>query len=67
MAALIKKALGIDKGSGTPSRASAGKLTKAQVEQIAREKLADLNTDDVDQAKKVVAGTARSMGIETES
>lgn len=67
VAAMIKKTLAIDKGSGTPSRQSAGKLTKAQVEQIAREKLGDLNTDDVEQAKKVVAGTARSMGIEVET
>ena len=66
VAALIKKALSIDKGSGTPSRASAGKLTKVQVETIAKEKLADLNTDDIEQAKKIVAGTARSMGIQVE-
>ena len=66
VAALIKKALSIDKGSGTPSRASAGKLTKVQVETIAKEKLADLNTDDIEQAKKTVAGTARSMGIQVE-
>ncbi len=67
VAALIKKALNIEKGSGTPSKTSAGKLSRSQVEQIAKEKLADLNTDDVEQAKKVVAGTARSMGIEVES
>lgn len=66
VAALIKKALAIDKGSGKPSRESAGKLTKAQLEQIAKEKLGDLNTDDLEQAKKVVAGAARSMGIEVE-
>ena len=67
VADLIKKALNIEKGSGTPSKTSAGKLSRSQVEQIAKEKLADLNTDDVEQAKKVVAGTARSMGIEVES
>ncbi len=64
VAAMIKKMLGIDKGSGKPSRESAGKLTKAQVEQIAKDKLADLNTDSVEQAAKVVMGTARSMGIQ---
>jgi len=67
VAAMIKKLLAIEKGSGKPSRESAGKLTKAQVEQIAKDKLADLNTDDVAAAMKVVAGTARSMGIETEA
>ena len=66
VAAMIKKTLGIDKGSGKPSRESAGKLTKAQVEQIAKEKLADLNTDNLEAAKKIVAGTARSMVIDTE-
>lgn len=66
VAAMIKKTIGIEKGSGKASRESAGKLTKAQVEQIAKDKLPDLNTDNVEQAKKVVAGTARSMGIQTE-
>lgn len=66
VAAMIKKALGIDKGSGKPSNVSAGKLTRMQVEQIAKEKLGDLNTDNVEQAMKVVSGTARSMGIEVE-
>lgn len=64
VAAMIKKMLAIDKGSGKPSRESAGKLTRAQVEQIARDKLADLNTDSIGQAMKVVMGTARSMGVE---
>lgn len=67
MAALIKKALGITKGGGKAGREQAGKLTKAQVEQVAKEKLADLNTTSVEAAMKVVAGTARSMGIEVES
>lgn len=67
VAAMIKKTLAIDKGSGKPSREIAGKLTKAQVEAIAKEKLGDLNTDNVEQAMKVVAGTARSMGIEVEN
>ncbi len=64
--AMIKKALAIDKGSATPSRVSAGKLTQDQVEQIAKDKLADLNTTDLEAAKKIVTGTARSMGIEVE-
>ncbi len=66
VAAMIKKTLGIDKGAGRPSREAAGKLTKAQVEQIAKDKLADLNTDSVGQAAKIVMGTARSMGIQVE-
>ncbi|MBI3955671.1 50S ribosomal protein L11 [Candidatus Gottesmanbacteria bacterium] len=66
VAAMIKKMLKLDKGGGKPSRESAGKLTKAQVEQIAKDKLADLNTDSVDAAMRVVAGTARSMGIQVE-
>ncbi len=66
VAAMIKKILNLTKGSGKPSRESAGKLTQAQVETIAKEKLPDLNTDDIEQAKLVVAGTARSMGIEIE-
>lgn len=67
VAAMIKKTLNLPKGSSKPSRETAGKLTKAQVETIAREKLADLNTDNVAAAMKVVAGTARSMGIEVEN
>ncbi len=66
VAAMIKKVLSIEKGSGTPSRAVAGTLTSAQVEQIAKEKLGDLNTDSIEEAMKIVAGTARSMGIEVE-
>ncbi|MBI3577434.1 50S ribosomal protein L11 [Candidatus Gottesmanbacteria bacterium] len=66
VAAMIKKVLGIDKGGGKAGRESAGKLTKAQVEQIAKDKLADLNTDSVDAAAKIVMGTARSMGIQVE-
>ncbi len=67
VAAMIKKVLGIDKGGGKAGREISGKLTKAQVEDIAKDKLADLNTEDVQQAMKVVAGTAKSMGIETEA
>jgi large subunit ribosomal protein L11 len=66
VAAMIKKTLGLEKGGGKAGREVAGKLTRAQVEQIATEKLGDLNTDDVAQGMKVVAGTARSMGIEVE-
>lgn len=66
VAAMIKKTLGLDKGGGKAGREVAGKLTKAQVETIAKEKLGDLNTDNVEQAMKVVAGTARSMGVEVE-
>ena len=66
VAAMIKKALGIDKASGKAKRESAGTLTQTQVTQIAKDKLPDLNTEDLDAAKKVVAGTARSMGIEVE-
>ena len=66
VAAMIKKALGIEKGGGKAGRESAGKLTRAQVEQIAKDKLGDLNTDDVAAASKVVKGTARSMGIQVE-
>lgn len=67
VAAMIKKALNLPKGGGKAGRESAGKLTRAQVETIAREKLADLNTDNVPAAMKMVAGTARSMGIEVEN
>lgn len=66
VAAMIKKMLKLDKGSSKPSHQSAGKLTKEQVEQIAKDKLADLNTDSVEAAMKVVMGTARSMGIEVD-
>lgn len=66
VAAMIKKTLGLEKGSQTPSRESAGTLTRAQAEEIAKEKMQDLNTEDLEQAVKVVAGTARSMGIQVE-
>lgn len=67
VAAMIKKMLGIEKGSGKPGRERAGKLTKDQVEQIARAKLADLNTDSLEHAMRIVSGTARSMGIEIQN
>ncbi len=66
VAAMIKKKLGLEKGSGKPNTDKIGKLTKAQVEEIAKEKMADLNTDDLTQAIKIVKGTAKSMGVETE-
>lgn len=64
VAAMIKKVLNLQKGSGKPNTEKVGKLTQAQVETIAKEKLADLNTDDLEAAKKIVIGTARSMGVE---
>lgn len=66
VAAMIKKKLGIAKGSGKPNTEKVGKLTRQQVEEIAKEKMADLNADDLEAAKKIVAGTARSMGVEIE-
>ena len=63
---LIKKALKLSKGSAVPNKDKVGKLTKAQIEEIAKEKMADLNTKDIDQAIKVITGTARSMGVEVE-
>ena len=65
-AILLKKAAGIEKGSGEPNRDKVGKVTDAQVEEIAKTKMPDLNAGDMDAAKRIVAGTARSMGIEVE-
>ena len=61
---LLKKAAGIEKGSGTPNKKKAGKITKAQLKEIAEKKLEDLNTKDIEQAMKIIAGTAKNMGIE---
>ena len=61
---LIKKALGIPSGSGTPNRTKVGALTQEQLRQIAETKLPDLNANDVEGAMKVIEGTARSMGVE---
>lgn len=61
---LLKVAAGIEKGSGVPNKNKVGSVTKAQVRQIAEQKMADLNADDLDAAVKIVEGTARSMGIE---
>ena len=63
-AVLIRQAIGIEKGSGEPNRVKVGTITSAQVRAIAERKLADLNASDVDQAAKIIAGTARSMGVE---
>jgi large subunit ribosomal protein L11 len=61
---LLKKAAKIDKGSGEALKVKVGKVTKAQVQEIAKTKLPDLNTKDIQAASNIVAGTARSMGIE---
>jgi large subunit ribosomal protein L11 len=66
-AVLIKKELGLEKGSGVPNRNKVGKLSKAQVRKIAELKLPDLNTDSLESAMAMVAGAARSMGVEVES
>lgn len=66
-AVLIKKALGLDSGSAEPHREKVGKLTRAQVQEIAEMKMPDLNARDIDAAMKIVAGTARSMGVEVEA
>ena len=63
---LLLKAAGIKKGSGVPHTDKVGKVTRAQLEEIAKTKMADLNAYDIDQAVKIIAGSARSMGIETE-
>ena len=60
----IKKAAGIQKGSDNPLKNKVGKLTKAQVKEIAEKKMPDLNTKDIEQAMKIVEGSARSIGIE---
>ena len=65
-AVLIKKALGIPKGSGEPNREKVGKLTKAQLVDIAKQKEPDLNSNDIDAAVLIIAGTARSMGVEVD-
>ncbi|HKI98174.1 MAG TPA: 50S ribosomal protein L11 [bacterium] len=65
-AILIKKELGLDKGSPVPNRTIVGKLSRAQLESIARTKMTDMNCYDVQAAMRIVAGTARSMGVEIE-
>jgi len=63
---LLRQALGIDKGSPTPNTDKKGTVTRAQLEEIAKKKMPDLNTDDLDAALRIVAGSARSMGVEVE-
>jgi|SRR3954447_7732021 len=63
-AVLIKEAAGIQKGSGEPNREKVAKISRAQVRQIAETKMEDLNANDLDQASKIIEGTARSMGVE---
>ena len=63
---LIKKAAGVDKGSSEPHKTKVGTLTDEQLRQIAETKMPDLNANDIEAAKKIIAGTARSMGIKTE-
>ena len=66
-AVLIKKAAGIQKGAANPLRDKVGKISKQALEEIAKQKLPDLNANDVEAAKKIIAGTARSMGVEVEA
>jgi large subunit ribosomal protein L11 len=63
-AVLIKQAINIEKGSGEPNREKVGTISQAQLRQIAERKMRDLNAHDVDQAAKIIAGTARSMGVD---
>ena len=63
---LLRKAAGVAKGSGVPHTEKVGKVTRAQLEEIAKVKMEDLNAYDIDQAVRIIAGSARSMGIETE-
>ena len=65
-AVLLKRAAGIAKGSGEPNRDKVGKVTEKQVEEIAKTKMPDLNAADIEAAKRIIAGTARSMGLEVE-
>jgi len=63
-AVLIKQAIGLERGSAEPNRDKVGRISREQVRQIAEQKLPDLNAHDVDQAVKIIEGTARSMGVE---
>ena len=64
--ALIMKAAGIEKGAGNPLKDKAGKITKAQLKKIAEKKMPDLNANDIDAAMKIIAGTAKQMGVKVE-
>ncbi|MDP8224596.1 MAG: 50S ribosomal protein L11 [Candidatus Lernaella stagnicola] len=63
-AILIKRAANLAKGSGEPNKEKVGTITVAQIDEIAKIKMADLNTDDIEQARSIIAGTARSMGVD---
>ena len=63
-AVLIKEAIGIEKGSGEPNRTKVGRITQDQLRQIAETKMQDLNARDLEEASRIIAGTARSMGVE---
>jgi len=65
-AVLIKKAAGITKGAGNPLKEKVGKLSQASLTEIATMKMPDINANDIEAAKKIIAGTARSMGVEVE-
>jgi large subunit ribosomal protein L11 len=66
-ASLIRKAAGVDKGSGVPNKTKVATLTKAQVLELAEKKMGDMNAVSIEAAQKIIAGTARSMGIEVEA
>ena len=66
VAELLKKAVNIEKASGMPNKKKVAKITKSQLKEVAIKKMPDLNTDDIDQAMKIVEGTAKNMGIEVE-
>ncbi|HOS88037.1 MAG TPA: 50S ribosomal protein L11 [Candidatus Pacearchaeota archaeon] len=61
---LIKKAIGLEKGSGMPNKKKVGKITRAQLEEIAKQKMSDLNTTDLNAAVKIISGTAKSLGVD---
>lgn len=61
---LLKKAAGIEKGSGTPNKTKVAKITRTQLKEVAEKKMQDLNANDIEAAMKIVAGTAKNMGIE---
>jgi large subunit ribosomal protein L11 len=63
---LLKKVAGIEKGSGEPQKTKVGKITKAQLREIAQKKMVDLNTDNIESAMKIIEGTAKQMGIQIE-
>jgi large subunit ribosomal protein L11 len=64
---LIKEQINLEKGSGEPNRTKVGKLTRAQLREVAETKMPDLNANDIEAAMQIIAGTARSMGVEVEA